>query len=158
VAALGSVVLAVAGCGGDADPGSPSSGGEAPTKAQYIGAADKICQDVDRKTQTYSDQVDALPDGSGPDKIAPILEASLAETRKGIGRLRALKVPSEDKATIDSYFASIDKTMSAYEDLQSAVRDKDETKAKQIATDADPLFDEQRRLAKAYGFKRCRSV
>lgn len=156
LAALGSAALAVAGCGDD-DSGSSSEGATL-TKAQYITAADKICQDVDGKTKKYSDQVDALPEGSGPEKIAPILEAGLAETRKGVDRLKALKVPSEDRATVDSYFTSIDRSIIAYQALQKAVSDKDEAQARKIAADADPLFDEQRRLAKAYGFKQCRSV
>ena len=128
VAALGSAALAVAGCGDDGDSGSPSGDGNALTKAQYIAQADKICAEVDKATQTYSDQIDALPKGSGPERIATILEGGLAETRKGVARLKALDAPSEDKATIDAYFTSIDKSITAYEGLQQAVQDKDETR------------------------------
>lgn len=152
--------VAAAGCGGDGDGAGSSSpvGGGTPTKAQYIRAADAICADVARRTKAYADQVDALPDGAGPDRLAPILRSGLAETRKGVRRLRSLKVPGEDRATIGSYFASLEKSVVAYGDLQKAIGAQDEAKARRIAADADPLFDEQRRLAQAYGFKRCRSV
>lgn len=160
LAALGSAALGAGGCGGDDGSGTSSAAddGATLTKAQYITAADRICRDVDAKTQKYADQVDALPEGSGPAKLRPILEAGLAETRRGVDRLKALTVPSADRATVDSYFASIDRSIVAYEALQNAVGDEDEDEARKIAAAADPLFDEQRRLAKAYGFKQCRSV
>jgi hypothetical protein len=157
-AVLGSLALAAAGCGDDGDSGSSSDGGKALGKAQYITQADKICAAVENATQTYSDQVDALPKGTRAERIVTILEGHLAQTRKGVARLKALDAPSEDKATIDAYFASIDKSITAYEGLTEAVEDEDEDKARRLAQKADPLFDEQRRLAKRYGFKQCRSV
>ncbi len=155
VAVLCSATLAAAGCG---DDGDSSSAGKALTKAQYIAQADRICREVEAATKTYADQVDALPEGSGTERIGNILDGGLAETRKGVDRLKALQAPSEDRATVKAYFSSIDKAIVVYEGLVQAVRAEDEAKAKRYARQADPLFDEQRRLARQYGFKQCRSL
>ena len=155
LAALGSAVLVVAACG---DDGDSVSAGKPLTKAQYISQADRICREVEASTKTYSDQVDKLPAGAGPERIGSILDGGLAQTRKGVERLKALRAPSEDKATVEAYFASIDKAIVAYEGLVQAVRAKDEAKARRYAEQADPLFDEQRRLSTRYGFKQCRSL
>lgn len=153
--AAAALALGAAGCGDDGDSGP--AGGEL-TKAQFITEADKVCKEVEAATKTYSDQVDALPEGSDSERIANILEGGLAETRRGVGRLKALRPPSEGKRTIDAYFASIDKAIATYADLLQAVSAGDEAKASRLADQADPLFDEQRRLARQYGFKRCRSL
>lgn len=155
LAALGSAALAVAACG---DDGESASSDKPLTKAQYISQADRICREVEASTKTYSDQVDKLPAGAGAERVGSILEGGLAETRKGVERLKALRTPTEDKATVEAYFASIDKAIAAYEGLVQAVRAEDEAKARRYAQRADPLFDEQRRLSTRYGFKQCRSL
>lgn len=154
-AALAGAVLAVAACGGG---DSGSSGGETLTKAQYITRADRICKQLEEATRTYSEQVDALPAGADTTRIANILKSGLAKTRKGVERLKALKAPSEKRATLDAYFTSIDKAVVAYDGLVDAVSAKDEAKARRLARQIDPLFDDQRRLARQYGFQQCRSL
>jgi hypothetical protein len=158
VTMLGSAAFAVAGCGDDGDSGSSSRGGEALTKAQHIAQADKICAEVDNAT----DQLGALPKGARVERIVTILEGHLAEWRKGVARLKALHAPSEGKATIDAYFVAIDESITAYEGLAEVLVDEDEDEdnvnAPRLAQKANRLFDEQRRLATRYGFKRCRSI
>jgi hypothetical protein len=166
VAMLGGAALAVAACGDDksSTSSSPRPGGSGqaaaapPAKAAYIARGDAICRDVARATQKYADQIDALPRGSKPGAAAGILDAGLAETRKGLARLRALPPPREDRATLDAYYDSFGRSLSAYAKLVDAARDDDRTQATKLAAQTDALAGEQRRLAKRYGFRRCRSA
>lgn len=150
---LGSAALAVAGCGDD-KPSTSST----PAKGAYIARADAICRDIAAATQRYENQIDALPPGSKPDAASGILDAGLAETRKGLARLRALPAPSEDRATLDAYYDSFGKSLRAYTRLVNAARDNDRAQATKLASETDALAAEQRQLATRYGFRRCRSA
>jgi hypothetical protein len=166
VAMLGSAALAVAGCGDDksstspapAPGGSGQAAAAAPAKAAYIARADAICRDVARATHRYEDKIAALPPGSKPGAASGILDAGLAQTRKGLARLRALPAPSEDRATLDAYYESFGKSLSAYTKLVEAARDNDRAQATKLASQTDALATEQRRLAQRYGFRECRSA
>jgi hypothetical protein len=166
LAMLGSAALAAAGCGDDASStsSSPSAGGSGPAaaatpaKAAYIDRADAICRDVVKATQRYEDQIDALPPGSEPGAASGILDAGLAETRKGLARLRALPAPREDRATLDAYYDSFGRSLRAYSKLVDAARDHDRAQATKLASQTDALAAEQQRLAKRYGFRACRSA
>jgi len=165
VVVLGSAALAVAGCGDDKSstssaPPADGSGQAAatPEKGAYIARADAICRDIAEATQRYENQIDALPPGSKPDAASGILDAGLAQTRKGLARLRALPAPSEDRATLDAYYDSFGKSLRAYAKLVDAARRNDRAQATKLASQTDALATEQRQLAKRYGFRRCRSA
>ena len=103
-------------------------------------------------TKPFEDRLDALNEDSDVEELAPILKGGLAEERKGRERLRELAAPSEDKATLDGYYASADKTIDVAEQLQEAAEDGDESKADNIADSNDANNDEGERLGKQYGF------
>lgn len=162
---LGSAALAVAGCGDDKSAtSSPSPAGgsgqaaAAPAKGAYIARADAICRDIAEATRRYENQIDALPPGSKPDAASGILDAGLARTRKGLARLRALPAPRADRATLDAYYDSFGRSLRAYAKLVDAARDDDRSQATRLASQTDALAAEQRRLAKRYGFRRCRAA
>ncbi len=162
---LGSAALAAAGCGDDKSSTSSSApadeagqGAATPAKGAYIARADGICRDIAEATQRYESQIDALPPGSKPNAASGILDAGLAETRKGLARLRALPAPSEDKATLDAYYDSFGRSLRTYTKLVDAARDNDRAQATKLASQTDALATEQRQLAKRYGFRRCRAA
>jgi hypothetical protein len=156
VAVLGTAMLVFAGCGDD-DKKSDSSSGEKLTKSEYIAKADDICRDTKKATKKYSDQLDELQGKAGNDltKLAPILEGGFKEERKGRARLRALPAPSEDKATLDAYFASADKTLDVGAQLERAAKENDVAKAKKLIKDNEGVDDRQKQQATQYGFKVC---
>jgi hypothetical protein len=166
VVVLGSAALAVAGCGdgksstssSPAADGSGQAAGASPTKGAYIARADAICRGVAKATQRYENQIDALPPGSKPGAASGILDAGLAQTRKGLARLRALPAPREDRSTLDAYYDSFGRSLRAYTKLVDAARDNDRAQATRLASQTDALATEQRRLAKRYGFRECRSA
>jgi hypothetical protein len=156
----------VAGCGDDKSSTSssppPDGPGQVaaapPPKAAYIARADAICRDVAEAAKKYQDQIDALPPGSRPSAASGILDAGLADTRRALARLRALPAPSEDRATLDAYYESFGTSLSVYTKLVDAARDNDREQATKFASQTDALATEQRRLAKRYGFRECRSA
>lgn len=156
VAVLGTAALVVAGCGDDDNKSDSSSGDSKPlTKTEYIAKADAICRDVDQATKKYSDQLDKLEGSNDLTKLAPILEGGFTEERKGRARLGALKAPSEDKAALDAYFASADKTLEVGAQLEQATKANDRAKAQKLIRDNEGIDDRQKALTRQYGFKAC---
>lgn len=153
VAVLGTAALVAAGCGDDDKESGSAS--ESLTKAEYIAKADGICREVNTATKPFEDKLDALNEDSDVSELAPILEGGLAEERKGRDRLRELPAPSEDKATLDDYYVTADKTLDLGAQLEDAAEASDEAKVKQLVDDNEDLDPEQKRLARQYGFKFC---
>lgn len=146
VAVLGTVVLIVAGCGDDK---------KTPTKAEYITKADAICSEGKTKSKVYSDQLDKLPQDAKLTDTVPAIEGGLKTTRTYQAKLKDLKRPSEDKATLDSYFGYLDQTITAGERLLAAVKTNDLKKV-QTAGAANPqLKADRKRVARDFGFKHC---
>ena len=153
VALLGAAALLVAGCGGgggDAD--------ESATKAQFIIQAAAICRDVKQAHQPFAEKVDQLPEGAGLERVAPLLEATLEQSRTGLARLRALDSPVADKRAIDAYFGAAEKLLEAHAQLADAARTNDRATGEKVAATVDALSDDERRLAAAYGLKHCGDV
>jgi len=156
---IGTATLALAGCGGGGQD-EPASGGPGRsakplTKAQFIVRADAICADVKRAQEPYSERIRALSRGGELTRLTPILEAALGESRKGLGRLRALPAPGEDRATLDGYLAAADRLLAASTALTEAARSDDRAKGRRVAATADALSADEKRLADEYGFREC---
>jgi hypothetical protein len=151
--ALGTAALAIAGCGGSKDSSTSSS--STLTKAEFISKANGICRDTKKAQQPFSDRADKLKSGGDVKLVAPILEGGLKESRKGLARLHALPSPSQDKATLDKYYATIDKLLSVQAQLATAARAGDRKTAQKVGTTAGALGDDENRLALKYGIKDC---
>ncbi len=159
VAVLGAAALAMAGCGEEKGSSKASGGAGKPlTKAQFIARADAVCRDVKRAQLPFTERVDKLPDRTSIARVAPLLEGSLAESRAGLARLRALPAPRRDKAALDAYFGSAARLLEAHRRLADAARTNDREAGEQVARTTDALSHDQRRLATAYGFKDCDNV
>lgn len=155
VAVLGAVALGMAGCGGGDED---SADGRSLTKAQFVARAGAICRDVKQAHQPYADRVNALPQGVDIKRVAPLLERTLAESRKGLTRLRALEPPPADKAAIDAYYSAAEKLLAAHAQLADAARTDDQQAGERVAATTGALSDDERRLATAYGLKDCDNV
>lgn len=151
LAVLGTVILVVAGCG----DGDKKSFGATPTKAEYIEKADAICSDGKSQAKPVKDQLDALPADARVKDAVPAIEDGLRVTRETLKRLRAVQRPAEDRAALDSYFASLEKTDVAGEQLLAAAKTNDLAKVKQVGAGNPALKADRKRLATQFGFKHC---
>ena len=155
VAVLGAVALAVAGCGGgDEDPASD----ETLTSAQFVAQAEAICRDVRRAHQPYTEQIEQLGARPNLKRLAPIIEATHAASRKGLARLRALERPPEDKGKIDAYLATAEKLLDVQGRLARSARAGDRGKAYKVSAPTLALSQDQRRQARAYGLEDCENL
>lgn len=165
MALLGAAAVAVAGCGGDgrgdAEPAARDPAGAAPlTKAQFIDRADAVCRDIKQAQRPYHDRVRELARGAGLERVAPILEGALGESRKGLERLRDLQAqaPDEDRATFGDYLAAAGRLVGESAKLAEAARSGDRAAARDVAATADALSAEEQRLADEYGLEDCGDV
>jgi hypothetical protein len=154
VALLSAAALAVAGCGGgDKDPG-----GGTLTKAQFIAKATAVCRDTKKAQLPFTDKVNSLPDGTDIKRVAPLLVGALAQSRKGLTRLRAVPAPSEDKALLDAYFAAAERLLTALENLANAAKASNRPAGAKVAREAQALTADARQKATDYGLKGCGDV
>jgi hypothetical protein len=146
VAVLGVVALVAAGCGSDDKP---------PTKAAYIAKADPICTAGKAKAKAFTDKLDALPADAQVKDTVPDLQGALAASRDFATKLRKLERPKEDKAILDSYFASLAQALTAGDRLLAAAKTNDLAKVQQVGASNPELKAERKRIAKQFGFKHC---
>jgi hypothetical protein len=136
--ALGMLAVVAGGCGGSSYQGL--------TKADFITQADTIC------TQTQKDEQAAVKDVPNTatteeqaqvvlDKIFPLID----DQQK---KLRALKPPKEDRATIDALFDEVDRAT-------AAAKQKIKDDPKSVADANYNPYDKANTQAKAYGLKIC---
>jgi hypothetical protein len=164
LALLGVAALVCAGCGddkkdsdkkpADTDDAAPTATQPPLTKAQFIAKADVICRENKRATKKYDDRVDALDDDDYKG-FGEVLDDGLPELRKGVERLKALPAPTEDKATLDAYFASREKTFTVLEQVADVSKDGSKSDVEKIVNDNEDINETEKRLAKEYGFKVC---
>ena len=163
LAMLGAAALAVAGCGGGDDE---RPAGEAPptatalAKPEFIARANAICREVKGAQRPYNDRVEALARGAGLERVAPLLEGALRESRKGFDRLRDLRAqaPAEDRATFDAYLAAAERLLAESARLAEAARSGDRAAGLGVAATADALSADEQRLAGEYGIEDCADV
>jgi hypothetical protein len=153
---VGAGALALAGCGGGDDDGA--AGDRPLTSARFVAQAGAICRDVKRAQKPYTERLEKLPDRPRLERLAPILEATYAESRKGLSRLRALERPPADKPEIDSYLATAEELLDVHAQLARSARAGDRDKAYQVTEPTLQLSRDQRRLARAYGLKDCENL
>lgn len=154
VAVLGAAAVALAGCGGDDD----KDGDTALTKAEFIAQAGAICRDVKRAHEPYAKKVNALPKGVDLRRVAPLVEATLEESREGLARLRALQPPPADRTAIVAYYTAAEALLEAHSQLADAARTNDRAAGQKVAATTAGLSSNERRLATAYGLKDCDNV
>lgn len=157
VALAGAAALVVSGCGGDDGKDAGSSGG-GPTKARYIAQASGVCLATKKAQGPINRKLAALPDRTDIKRVAPLAEAALAESRKGMTKLRALPAPSEDRELLDAYFAAAERLLVAHKRLADAARESNRPAGAKVARETQALSDDERRKALDYGLRDCENV
>lgn len=153
---LAGVVLLVAGlasgCGGDdkqatTDPGT----GPTLTKAQYVTAADKVCQATTDKITAAAENLRESAKKTGtipiPEVTKFLTKTSLPAYEAMLGELRGLTPPKGDEKTIDGLIAA----------LAGAIDTAKADPVKYSRNGAPDPFDDANARAINYGMKVCGS-
>ncbi len=143
--AAGAIVV---GCGDDGD--STDASGAAPTKAEYLAQADKICSDGDAEIDQAAGEVfgSAETEPSRSDQVAFIEDTVLPSIQEQIDGVRALTPPAGDEETIT---AALDESQSALDQAK-----KNPPSITEEGGAGDP-FAKSSKLLSDYGFEACGS-
>lgn len=112
-------------------------GGKTVTKAEFITAADKICE-------ASTAEMDKLPDPTTEAEFKAMVPQAIKIERKQIADLRALDMPKADEKALKSLFDAVETATSRIEDDPSLLTNATE----------DP-FAASNKAAGEYGFKVC---
>jgi hypothetical protein len=158
--AVAALATLAGGCGRDPEPqvrGTAASRERSvttvagPTREEYIGKADTICADSDRKQ-------DALPD-LGPHPAAEDVDRfnqqSEALLRELVQALKGLEPPPADRAAVERINAAADLVLMAESRVTAATWARDDAALDQAEAEADAAWDQFLLLARQYGFVDC---
>lgn len=143
IAALAAAVAVavVAGCGG-------GGGGDRLTKAEYIAAADAICK-------ATNDELGALPDPSSIEEVASLAEQAVSIEEDALAKLKELKPPEADQATIDEALGLLEQQVELGRQLGDAAKAGDGAKVQEIVGQIDPINQQANEIATQYGLVEC---
>jgi hypothetical protein len=139
--------LAFAGCGGD----------DGPTKAEFIKNADKVCQDLDKKTDSFQQ---TEPDNAK--EIADLARDLKSTAQDAVKRIRAIETPEGadgDKAKEWQSAVTAEaenQLIPAVEDLEKAAEANDPKAIVEAAQKMQQIeATRSDKLAKELGLKEC---
>lgn len=134
----------------------------APSRAQFIVEADRICGAASTQLDPQQARLnDALKVEQNVDTAAhrAALASALREetglVRPQLDRLRALKPPAGDGATIAGYIAAVSSEADLTDQFAAAVAANDGAHLTQLASELTQGKATATRLAEGYGFKVC---
>ena len=135
-----------AGCGDDDDDNGGGGGSDAPTKAEYVQQADRICTQGDNAMSREAEQ--RFGDVQGEPSQAQIEEFAndivIPNIEDQIAQLRELTPPEGDEETVNEIYDKADEAIADLKDDPRGV----------VEDDAGP-FKEANQLAQDYGLKVC---
>lgn len=127
-------------------------GDDEPSKAEYISAADNICQDANKK----ANKIDV--DFADPEGIEKGFNQIVGISEDMLGDLKGLDRPAEDQETLDDFFAAFEDVNKELKGFAPILRDGELDAINKASTrlqkDAKRLDD----AAKDFGFKDCRDT
>ena len=140
--ATAAATLAVAAaCGG-------TSGTAALTKPAYIKRADAICLRASRTENALSQP------NSGPQRVAYVRKVYSIE-RGVVQRLRSLRAPSADAATVKTMLDNVDRALSFEGGVESAAMGGNQSSINSAEAKGAVFLDRATVAAAKFGFKEC---
>jgi hypothetical protein len=136
-------VVASAGCGGGGGQGDDRL-----TKEEFIAQADAICKEA-------NDKLDALGEPANIEEVATFAEDAIAIQEDALARLRALKPPAEDEATLNEAYALLDQQVELGRQIVTAAEAGDVAAIEEIVAQGEPINDQADQIATDYGLKEC---
>ena len=145
-------VLALAAC-----TSSPTASRTSPSpaatisRAGYQSRANAICASMNARGNSLQDP------GKDKAKLKQVVDQAIPITSDGLAQLRQLPEPPADRATIEDFYAKLDRLIGDLKDESAALATNDSNRASQIAstfkTDSTAAND----AANAYGLTVCGS-
>ena len=151
-------LAALVGCGGDDDDGG--SGGDAPSREEFVADANAICRDGEKKIDdvTGSRQQELQQASTEKEQrkvVGDLLEMTADAYRPYLDRLRDLE-PPEDLA--DDWSGFIDGVTEAFDlipELAEATRDNDEERLSELTDKFSEIAGDTRPFAERTGLDDC---
>ncbi len=137
VLALAASVALVAGCGG----------GDRLSKEEYIAAADAVCAEANASIDALAEPTEETLD----EYLAKAEEISRAQ----LDKLRALKPPADDEATLNRAYDLVEQQIALAVGASEALKSQDQAEIDRISAEIDKLNAEADKIANDYGLKEC---
>src|SRR5467141_5244221 len=143
-------LLALAACTGRtaASRTSPSPSATI-SRSEYQSRANAICAGMNAKGNSLQDP------GNDQAKLKQVVDQAIPITSDGLAQLRQLPEPLGDEATIQGFYAKLDKLIADLKDESAALQANDLPKASQIATTFKTDSTAANNAANGYGLTVC---
>jgi hypothetical protein len=143
-------VLALAACkGGTTASGTSPSASATLSRSGYQAKANAICSGMNAKGNSLQDP------GTDQAKLKQVVDQAIPITSEGLAQLRQLPMPKGDEATIQGFYAKLDKLIADLKDESAALQANDLPRASQIATTFKTDSTAANSAANAYGLTVC---
>ena len=124
------------------------------SRSEYQSRANAICASMNAKGNSLQDP------GTDQAKLKQVVDQAIsivALSADGLAQLRQLPQPPADKATIEGFFAKLDKLIGDLKDESAALGASDMNRASQIASNFKADSTAANDAANAYGLTVCGS-
>ena len=121
------------------------------SRSDYQAKANAICSSMNAKGNSLQDP------GTDQAKLKQVVDQAIPITSDGVAQLRKLPEPKGDEATIEGFYAKLDKLIGDLKDESAALQANDLPKASQIATTFKTDSTAANDAANAYGLTVCGS-
>lgn len=128
---------------------SPPQSAEGPTPEEFIAKADAICAELN--TQGGDPPTDTI------EQVKAAAERSEQLVEDGLGRLRALEVPSEMKIEFDQFLAAVEDQLAVTRQLKDAAAAGDVEAVQALGNELQQAADRKSDIAINAGFAECGS-
>ena len=118
------------------------------SKAEFIEAADEICEKADERSQD-------LEPPTNPQALRVFVERAEQITRRLVEDLRELDAPEDDRDTIDRMIDKIEEAVGYLPAIERAARLSDVAEIQQLGARLQAAATEANDLARDYGMKKC---
>ena len=141
-------LLALAAC-----KGGTTASGTSPSatisRADYQARANAICSGMNARGNSLQDP------GTDQAKLKQVVDQAIPITADGVAQLRKLPEPKGDEATIQGFYAKLDKLIADLKDESAALQANDLPRASQIATTFKADSSAANSAANAFGLTVC---
>jgi len=145
-------LLALAGCTSRTTASRTSLSPSATiSRSEYQSRANAICASMNAKGNSLQDP------GNDQAKLKQVVDQAIPITSDGLAQLRQLPQPPGDEATIQGFFAKLDKLIGDLKDESAALGANDMKKASQIASNFKADSAAANDAANGYGLTVCGS-
>jgi hypothetical protein len=146
----------LAGCGGD----DGDSGGDGPSREQFVADANAICRDGEEKIQEITSEGQQEFQQASSDKqrrgaVGDLLEKTAEEYRPYLDRLRDLEPPEDLAGDWSDFVDGITEAFDLLPELADATRENDEQKLSELERRFSDLAQDTRPFAESAGLDDC---